>query len=145
MKYINNMKDILLYWPRFIEEAWFNFKYYRAVKSIKPELEEAGLRVDWIGRIYTVINLEGDITKQPEVLQQSYVFQQLGPINTILIKYGLSNDAFPEITRLSSESYLIVLYPENDYFNIYSFIRNVLFAGLVVGAVSLALRFIPQF
>lgn len=145
MKYINNMKDILLYWPRFIEEAWFNFKYYRAVKSIKPELEEAGLRVDWIGRIYTVINLEGDITRQPEVLQQSYVFQQLGPINTILIKYGLSNDAFPEITRLSSESYLIVLYPENDYFNIYSFIRNVLFAGLVGGAVILALRYIPQF
>lgn len=144
MKYINYMKDILLYWPRFIQEAWFNFKYYRAVKSIKPELEEAGLRVDWIGRIYTVINLEGDMTKQPEVLQQSYVFQQLGPINTILIKHGLSNDAFPEITRLSSESYLIVLYPENDYFNIYSFIRNVLFAGLVVGAVSLALRFIPQ-
>jgi hypothetical protein len=128
-----------------MQEAWFNLKYYRAVKSIQSELEEANLRVDWIGRIYTVINLEGDITKQPEVLQQSYVFQQLGPINTILVKYGLSNDAFPEITRLSEESYLIVLYPDNDYFNIYSFIRNVLFAGLVVSAVLLALRFIPSF
>ena len=139
------MKDVLLFWPRFMQEAWFNLKYYRAVKSIQSELEEANLRVDWIGRIYTVINLEGDITKQPEVLQQSYVFQQLGPINTILVKYGLSNDAFPEITRLSEESYLIVLYPDNDYFNIYSFIRNVLFAGLVVSAVLLALRFIPSF
>ena len=141
------MKDILLYWPRFLQEAWFTYKYYKAVKSIEPELTEAGLRVDWIGRIYTVINLEGDIVKQPEVLQQSYVFQQLGPINQILIKHGLSNDSFPEITRLSPESYLIVLYPENDYFNIYSFIRNVLFAGLVVAAgsaVAYALKFIPQ-
>lgn len=127
------MKDILLFWPRFIEEAWFTFKYYRAVKSIKSELIEAGLRVDWIGRIYTVINIEGDIVKQPEVLQQSYVFQQLGPINTILIKYGLSNDSFPEITKLSPESYLIVLYPENDYFNTPLFVRNVLFAAIVSG------------
>jgi len=147
MKYISYMKDILLYWPRFLEEAWFTFKYYQAVKSIESELTEGGLRVDWIGRIYTVINLEGDIVKQPEVLQQSYVFQQLGPINQILIKYGLSNDSFPEITRLSSESYLIVLYPENDFFNIYSFIRNVLFAGLVIAAglgISYAIKFIPQ-
>lgn len=139
------MKDILLFWPKFIEEAWFTFKYYRAVKSIESELTEAGLRVDWIGRIYTVINLEGDIVKQPEVLQQSYVFQQLGPINTILIKYGLSNDSFPEITRLSPESYLIVLYPENDYFNLSLFIRNVLFAGIVAGVVYGVLALINLF
>lgn len=137
------MKDALLYWPRFFQEGWFTYKYYRAVRSIEKELNEANLRVDWIGRIYTVINLEGDIINQPEVLQQSWVFQQLGPINTVLIKYGLSNDAFPEITRLSAESYLIVLYPENDYFNIYSFIRNVLFAGLLVCAGLLVFRFIP--
>lgn len=129
------MKKILMYWPNFFIEALFTIKYYRAVKSIKAELEKENLRVDWIGRIYTVINLKEEFLKQPEVVQQSYVFQQLGPINKILIKHGLSNDAFPEISKLSAESYLVVLYPENDDFNMYSFIRNLLFLGLVGAAV----------
>ena len=124
-----------MYWPNFFMEAWFTIKYYKAVKSIKAELEEANLRVDWIGRIYTIINLKDEFLKQPEVVQQSFVFQQLGPINKILIKYGLSNDAFPEIRKISTESYLVVLYPENDDFNMYSFIRNLLFLGLVAGSV----------
>jgi hypothetical protein len=128
------MKNILMYWPNFFTEAWFTIKYYKAVKSIKAELLEANLRVDWIGRIYTIINLKDEFLNQPEVVQQSFVFQQLGPINKILVKYGLSNDAFPEISKISEESYLVVLYPENDDFNIISFIRNILFAGLV-GAV----------
>ena len=129
------MKKILMYWPNFFIEALFTIKYYRAVKSIKAELEKENLRVDWIGRIYTVVNLKEEFLKQPEVVQQSYVFQQLGPINKILIKHGLSNDAFPEISKLSAESYLVVLYPENDDFNMYSFIRNLLFLGLVGAAV----------
>ena len=124
-----------MYWPNFFTEAWFTIKYYKAVKSIEAELLEANLRVDWIGRIYTIINLKDEFLNQPEVVQQSFVFQQLGPINKILVKYGLSNDAFPEISKISEESYLVVLYPENDDFNIISFIRNILFAGLVGGAV----------
>ena len=123
------MKDIILYWPRFIKEGYFNIKYYRAVKSIQPKLEEAGLRIDWIGRIYTVINLKEEFINQPELVQQSSVFQQLKPVSETLMKYGLSNDAFPEISRIDTASYLVVLYPENDNFNIYSFVRNILFAA----------------
>jgi len=123
------MKDIILYWPRFFREMFFNIRYYRAIKSIQPILEEANLRVDWIGRIYTVINLKEEFVNQPELIQQSWVFQQLGPISELLMKYGLSNDAFPEISRINPTSYLVVLYPENDNFNIYSFVRNILFAG----------------
>lgn len=125
------MKNILLYWPRFFKEAFFNIRYYRAVKSIQPELEETGLRIDWIGRIYTVINLKEELYNQPELVQQSYVFQQLSPISQTLMRYDLSNDSFPEITRIDPYSYLVVLYPENDHFNWISFIRNVLFAGCI--------------
>lgn len=130
------MKKVFTYWPNFFKEGWFTIKYYRAVKSIKAELEEAGLRVDWIGRIYTIINLKEEFLEQPELVQQSFVFQQLGPINKILVKHGLSNDAYPEISRITPESYLVVLYPENDDFNVYSFIRNILFAGLVTGTIA---------
>ena len=120
-----------MYWPNFFIEMVFTIKYYRAVKSIKEELEKGNLRVDWIGRIYTVINLADEMIKQPEVVQQSYVFQQLAPINTILVKYGLSNDAFPEIRKIAPDSYLVILYPENDSFNLISFSLSMHSIGVI--------------
>ncbi len=138
------IKNVLLYWPRFVREAWYTRKYYKAVKSIEEELNEKGLRVDWIGRIYGVVVVKDEFLNQPEVLQQSYVFQQLGDANKILIKYGLSNDAFPEITKLDRENYLVILYPENDNFNMYSFVRNILFlitVGLIGYGIFSAIKY----
>lgn len=126
------MKDILLFWPRFIKEAWITRKYYKAVKSIEPELNAANLRVDWIGRIYGVLTIKEEFRTQPEMIQQSIVFQELGPINEVLMKYGLSDLSYPEISKIpNTDQFLVVLYPENDYFNLISFLRNIAFAGIV--------------
>jgi len=126
------MKDALLYWPRFFREAWINRKYYKAVKSIEAELNAENLRVDWIGRIYGVMEIKEEFANQPEMVQQSIVFQQLSPINELLMKYGLSDLSFPDIRKIQgTNQFLVILYPENDYFNLTSFIRNVLFAGIL--------------
>lgn len=127
------LKNAILFWPRFFKEIYYTRKYYTAVKSIQPELEEQGLRVDWIGRVYTVVALEEQYAQQPEMVQTSIVFQQLKPVNDILIKYGLSDLSYPEISKVkgTDRQFLVVLFPENDYFNIYSFIRNVLFGGII--------------
>lgn len=127
------MKNLILYWPRLLKEVWFTIKYYRAVKSIQPELEKEGLRVDWIGRIYTVISLKDDFLNQPEMVQQSFVFQQLKPVSDILLKYGLSNDAFPEIRKINAASFLVVLYPENEYLTIIDMLKNLFYTtGLII-------------
>jgi hypothetical protein len=126
------MKNALLYWPRFFKEAWITRKYYKAVKAVEPELTAAGLRVDYIGRIYGVVEIQNEFLGQPDLVQQSLVFQQLGPINDILIKYGLSDLSYPEISKIpGSAQYLVVLYPDNDYFTWTAVVRNLLFAGIV--------------
>lgn len=133
------MKDILLFWPRFFKEAWITRKYYNAVKSIEPELNASNLRIDWIGRVYGVVSIKEEFRTQPEMIQQSIVFQELGPINSILIKYGLSDLSYPEISKIqNTDQFLVVLYPENDYFNLISFLRNITFAGIVTVFVFIA-------
>jgi hypothetical protein len=140
------MKDILLFWPRFIKEAWITRKYYKAVKSIEPELNTANLRIDWIGRIYGVVSIKEEFRTQPEMIQQSMVFQELGPINEILVKYGLSDLSYPEISKIqNTDQFLVVLYPENDYFNSMSFLRNTAFAGIVTTLVFLTRWLISAF
>ena len=106
------------------------------MKSIEAELNAENLRVDWIGRIYGVMEIKEEFANQPEMVQQSIVFQQLSPINELLMKYGLSDLSYPDIRKIQgTNQFLVILYPENDYFNLTSFIRNVLFAG-ILGALG---------
>jgi len=140
------MKDTLLFWPRFFNEAWITRKYYNAVKSIEPELNKSNLRIDWIGRIYGVVEIKEEFRTQPEMIQQSMVFQELGPINEILLKYGLSDLSYPEISKIpETNQFLVVLYPENDYFNTISFLRNIIFLGIVISFGFLVNEFINLF
>jgi len=127
------MKDAILFWPRFFREAWVSHKYYKAVRSIKPDLEAANLRIDWIGRVYGVVDIKDEFATQPEMVQQSMVFQELGPINNIMMKHGLSDLSYPEISKIKgTNQFLVVLYPENDYFNWMAFLRNMTFVTLLI-------------
>ena len=132
------LKNVISYWPNFFREARLLWKYRIAVKEIQKELEETGLRIDWLGRVYTVINIKEEFRNQPDLVQQSLVFQELKPANDILMRYGLSDYAFPEIRKVEdSFSFLIILYPETDYFNFWRWLWNTLFLGILITSIVL--------
>lgn len=123
-----------MFWPRFFREARITRKYYKAVKGIEKELAALNLRIDWIGRIYGVVEIKEEFRSQPEMVQQSMVFQELAPIDKVLLKYGLSDLSYPDIRKIEgTHQFLVILYPENDNFNLISFIRNILFIGILTG------------
>lgn len=127
------MKDFLLFWPRFIREANFMRKYRKATNSIKPQLEEVGCRVDWLGRIYTVVNIKEEFRSQPDLVQQSIVFQALAKPNEVLLKNGLSDVTYPEIEKIKDSSgYLVIMYPENENFNLVKFLVNSVLTGVII-------------
>ena len=137
MKYISYMKDILLYWPRFLEEAWFTFKYYQAVKSIESELTEGGLRVDWIGRIYTVINLPEEVATAP-ISQEGYVLMELRKHDQFLLQLGIADYVSPEFSRIDgTDSFLLVLSPDREYFRLWPLIKSLLRTGGIILAIRL--------
>jgi hypothetical protein len=139
-----NPINVLKYWFYFIKELALVFKCYRVVKKIEPELYNQGLRVDWIGRVYAVINLEGDELNQPELLQQSIVLQSLSPISEILVKYGLSDVLYPDVRKIEgSGSYLVILYPETDYVDFGAVITATLATGGYATAVWAIVKFVP--
>ena len=136
------IKNVLLFWPRFFGEMRTSWKFYRAARSIETDLEKEGLRVDWIGRIYTVLNLKDEALHQPDLIQQSMIFQELKPVSDLLMKYGLSNEAYPTIEKISQKSYLVVLYPDNDYFVRVRFLSNLTFLAILGGLVWFGTTFI---
>jgi len=141
------IKNIVLFWPNFIREFWLLYRYGKAVKSIQPELEEQGLRIDWLGRVYTVINLDKEYKNQPEMMQQSIVFKELKPVSDILMQYGLSDHAYPLIEKIQDDravAFLVVLYPETDYFNIWRFLWNTLFLCAFTKVIFMGINWAPH-
>lgn len=141
------IKNILAFWPNFFRELRLLYKYSKAVKSIQGELEDQGLRIDWLGRVYTVVNLAEEYRNQPEMMQQSIVFKELKPTSDILMRYGLSDHSFPLIEKINDKdtcAFLVVLYPETDYFNFWRFLWNSLFLFIVIKIVLFCIKLYPS-
>ena len=137
------MKRVVNYWKEFFIDLKIWRRYRKIAKQNEDMLAENGMRVDWLGRIYTVINMPEEVINNQEMVQQGWVIQQLGPLNEVLLKLGINDYAYPEISFIpNSASYLIVMYPEIDTLNPWRIIWNLLglsvFAGLIYTLISIA-------
>jgi hypothetical protein len=114
---------------------WYPFKkvindinnYFFIKKIIKKnsgtiEWEKYNLRVDWLGRIYTVINLPPEVLYSPDTpseIRPAYVLEESRPLNEYLTNLGLQEIIIPKITPIEGTvSWLIVYSP---YFQTLSF------------------------
>lgn len=95
--------------------------YYDLRKIIKKEAQNSpvwsknNLRYDWIGRIYTVVNLPPEVTKSPDLPKEAwvgYALEDSKPINEYLTSLNLQEIIVPEYTQIpDTESVLIVYRP----------------------------------
>jgi hypothetical protein len=98
---------------RVIKDIGNYFFVRRTIKSNMGSIEwdRFKLRVDWIGRIYTVVNLPPEVIYSPdapEEIRPAYVIEESRPLNEYLTKLGLAEVILPEITPIpKSVSYLI--------------------------------------
>jgi hypothetical protein len=102
---------------RVIKDIGNYFFVRRTIKSNMGSIEwdRFKLRVDWIGRIYTVVNLPPEVIYSPdapEEIRPAYVIEESRPLNEYLTKLGLAEVILPEITPIpKSVSYLITYTP----------------------------------
>ena len=102
-------------------------------KSEEPILKEKGFRVDWVGRIYTVINLPEEVATAP-ISQEGYVLMKLREHDQFLLKLGIADYVSPEFNKIEgTDSFLLVLSPDRDYFKLWPFLISMIkTAGLIL-------------
>jgi hypothetical protein len=112
-----------------------NYLYIRRIiKNNRNSIEwqKFKLRVDWIGRIYTVINLPPEVLYSPdtpEEIRPAYVLEESKPLNEYLTSLNLQEIILPSINPIpASTSYLLTYTP---YFQRLSF-RWVLYRILLI-------------
>lgn len=79
------------------------------------------LRVDFLSRIYTVINLQEELSENPNIYWPT-ILEKLKPINSVMIKLRISEFLVPDIKRISPTAFLIKLYPKFDFLNVKAFL-----------------------
>jgi hypothetical protein len=112
-------------------------KFYKIAKQSEGYLNENGLRVDRIGRIYTVVNVPEEVATNNQYVKEAWVLQQLRPYNEILLKVGLADYAVPELRNISipnTNAFLILLYPELNNISVWKLLWNIV---KVVGIIWL--------
>lgn len=80
-----------------------------------PIWAKNNLRVDWIGRIYTVMNLPPEVTMAPDLpkeLWPAYLIEQSKGLNEYLTSLNLHEIIIPEYKEIpGSNSYLLIYCP----------------------------------
>lgn len=88
--------------------------------------ESLGLRVDWVGRIYTVLNLRKEDLGDDDRVQRTRLLEMMIPINKYLKSLDVHEIMFPAIEKKSDISYLLVYSPLFKKFTILYMFRILL-------------------
>jgi len=87
----------------YITDLYNEIKIWNKIRSIakkaEAELKEKGFRVDWVGRIYTVINLPEEVVSAP-ISQEGYVLMQLRKHDKFLLELGIADYVSPEFNPI---------------------------------------------
>lgn len=95
----------------------------KVAKANRTILENKGFRVDWIGRIYTVINLPEEVANHNPEVQQMYILGKLRDFDKIFLELGIADYVAPEFKVIEdTASYLLVLSPDREYVRLLPFL-----------------------
>lgn len=104
-----------MYIFKLIKEIQVWLKIRKIAKENEKILNENGFRVDWIGRIYTVINLPEEVINAP-ISQEGYVLMKLREFDKVFLNLGIADYVSPEMEKISdSDSFLLIISPNSDY------------------------------
>ena len=142
----------------YIKNLVREFKIWSEVKKTLLEnidsINKLGFDVDWVGRLYTIIELPKEISELPqnninEIIERNvavdlYVKNQLGDISNLLTELRLSDlIMYPdEYTQFKgSESILLILSPDRKYFTLFKVLLFLTGVAALVWAVVLLLSY----
>lgn len=133
------------YWGELASEIriWWIFRSASREEANLKKLNENDLRVDWLGRIYGVINMPEEVVGAAPQVQQAYVLQQINKWGPLTTELGLSDVIYPEIDRITgTNAYLVIMWPQYDALGLWYIIGNLIRTSVVTFALFLLARLI---
>jgi hypothetical protein len=120
----------------YIKDLIGEINIWRKVRTIAKEnemlLNQSNFRVDWIGRIYTVINLPEEVITQP-ISKEGYILMKLREYDQLFLDMGIADAISPEIEEIpKAGAYLLILSPDRDYIKLIPFLWSAIKTTVLV-------------
>jgi len=96
-------------------------KLMRAIKS--NEWKNLGLECDWVGRVWTIINLRKEDIGEENIVKRARVIEKIKPINAFLYELEIGEIIIPAVEQKTERSYLIVYFPKFEYLTVWKAIK----------------------
>ena len=121
---------------KFFEELNENIALYNLTKNeeIEKYLNNYNLKVDWIGRIYTYIEIPNEFLSKKED-KDTFIYARMMEIEAYLSKYNITYMIYPITKFVTPDVVLVVFAPQNKYFNIKNVFLIILLISLIIGAL----------
>ena len=125
------------YWIELSKDVRIWWIFRRTANQYRDQLnKDFQLRVDWIGRIYGVVNLPEEVQGASGEIQQAYVLNKISTYGNYMLQIGLADMVYPQIEKVpGTASYLVVLWPVFDELSILPILGNILrstFVGTIL-------------
>jgi len=123
-------------------KEWFII--YKVGKNHKQFLNDNNIRRDWIGRLYTVINLPEEIATNTYA-RDPYVNGKLKDFDDILMTLQLNDLIYPELSLIpDTDSYLLVMQGNRERLNFWSILKNSIFLVILFFALKIGYNFLDK-
>jgi len=120
-----------------IKEIRIWLKIRKIANENKKLLDEKGFRIDWVGRIYTVINIPDEISNSA-MTNESYVYMKLQELSPVFLDIGIADYVSPEIEEIfDAGAYLLIISPDRNYFRIFEFLKFLFKSFLFLGIIRI--------
>lgn len=120
------------YWAELVSEIRIWWIFRKTARENTEKLNENDLRVDWLGRIYGVVNMPEEVVTAAPQVQQAYVLQQINKWGPLTLEMGLADIIYPEINRIpGTPAYLVVMWPQYDALGLWYILGNILRSAVV--------------
>ncbi len=131
------------YWYHFLMEMRLWLIFQHTAKKSRDKLQEQDLRVDWIGRVYGVVNIPDEVLGAAEEVQQAYVLKQLGQYGSVMRELNLADIVYPMIEPIpGTGAYLVIFWPVLDRLNLLNILGHFLYSSAYFFLVYLLIRFL---
>lgn len=111
---------------------------FKKARDYDEEWDKHRLRLDWVGRAYTVVNIKQEDVGDQDLVKKSKVIELVKPINAYINTLGVSEVISMAVEQKSERSWLVVYYPLFNNFSLWYILKIlILIGGLTVAGIVL--------
>jgi hypothetical protein len=118
----------------FLRKIQYYFVYLSYLKRIAVDLRLLNYRVDWLGRVYTIIPIKPEFAANKKQIPAVAEFLSNEHVGNFKLRFHEAEDMFLSHARLLDESNLLIIH-EYSYLDVRKIIKNILWwSGIIVTA-----------